>query len=150
MCDRDFPSAPRLGVGAVITKNKKILLVKRKNEPQKGEWAIPGGMVKLGETLKKAAEREVLEETGLTIKASEPLYVFDLIEHSPGGKVLFHFVIVDLKADYIQGEIHPSDDAADARWFSSAELKSLKITQTTEKLVKIIGFSDFLLIDFCF
>jgi 8-oxo-dGTP diphosphatase len=131
---------PKVGVGAVVIKDEKILLVKRKNAPQQGEWAIPGGKVKLGETLQKAAEREILEETGLIIQAKDPIHAFDIIERSPEGKILVHFVIVDLKADYIQGEIHSADDASDAKWFNPSELKSLKMTKTTKTLVEKIGF----------
>ncbi|MBN2246845.1 MAG: NUDIX domain-containing protein, partial [Candidatus Aminicenantes bacterium] len=69
MSSRDSFSAPQVGVGAVVIKDEKILLVKRKNPPQKGQWAIPGGKVEFGETMQKAAEREILEETGLIIHA---------------------------------------------------------------------------------
>ena len=140
MSSRNFPSSPKVGAGAVVIKDEKILLVQRKNAPQKGKWAIPGGKVKLGETLQKAAEREILEETGLTIKAKAPIYAFDLIEHSRDGKILFHFVIVDLKADYIKGEIHSADDASNARWFTPSELEFLNMTETTKNLVEMIGF----------
>lgn len=140
MSSRDSFSAPQVGVGAVVIKDEKILLVKRKNPPQKGQWAIPGGKVEFGETMQKAAEREILEETGLIIHAKNPIHAFDIIERSSNGKILFHFVIVDLKADYIQGEIHSADDASDAKWFTPSELKSLKMTKTTRKLVEKTGF----------
>jgi 8-oxo-dGTP diphosphatase len=133
---------PRAAVGAVVMKEGKVLLVKRSNAPQKGKWAIPGGSVKLGEILQEAAEREAKEETGLTIKATDPVFAFDLIEHDSAGKLLFHYVIIDLLADYVDGEIHPADDVSDAGWFSPEELRSLAISETTRELLKKIGFLD--------
>jgi len=59
----EYPEHPRAAVGAIVQKDSKILLIKRGQYPDKGLWAIPGGRVKLGETLEQAAEREILEET---------------------------------------------------------------------------------------
>lgn len=135
-------STPRAAVGAVVIRDGRVLLVKRSNAPQKGKWAIPGGSVELGETLQEAAEREVKEETGVTIKANEPVFTFDLIERDSAGKFLFHYVIIDLLADYVDGEPCPADDVSDAAWFSPEELRSLAISGTTWKLLKKIGFLD--------
>jgi len=135
-------STPHAAVGAVVMREGKVLLVKRSNAPQKGKWSLPGGSVELGETLKEAAEREVKEETGLTIKAIDPVFAFDLIEHDSAGKLLFHYVIIDLLADYVDGEVHPADDISDAGWFNSEEVRSLAISGTTRELLKKIGFLD--------
>ena len=82
----DYPAQPALAVGAIVFKDQQVLLVKRGKPPAKGMWAIPGGSVELGETLKQAAEREVLEETGIRIKAGEPVHSFEVIEHDePAG-----------------------------------------------------------------
>jgi 8-oxo-dGTP diphosphatase len=62
---RHYPDAPRPAVGAVVFKGDAVLLVQRANPPSRGMWAIPGGRVRLGETLQAAAEREILEETGV-------------------------------------------------------------------------------------
>jgi len=131
---------PQVAIGGVIIEDSKILLVKRNKEPHKGEWAIPGGSVKLGETLQRAVEREIREETGLVVSAKEPIHVFDLIERDRQGHLRFHYVIVDLRADYVAGTLHPSDDAADARWFAPKEIKGLRITETTKEFLKKIQF----------
>lgn len=129
-----------VAVGAIVVYDGKILLVKRNKAPHKDLWAIPGGSVKLGETLQEAAEREIREETGLTIKAKKPVYTFDLIERDEKGAVRFHYVIVDLSADYVSGKLHPADDVRDARWFSSEELSGIYLTESTRQLLFQIGF----------
>ena len=83
-------------------------------------WSIPGGRIRLGETLQAAAEREILEETGVVIRANRPVLAFDVIQKDDRGVVKYHYVIVDLTADYVSGEPRAGDDAADARWISSS------------------------------
>jgi 8-oxo-dGTP diphosphatase len=134
------PQNPQVAVGAVVIKEGKILLVKRIKDPQKRTWAIPGGSVNLGETLQEATEREIKEETGLTIKAKKPIHTFDLIERDKGGTIRFHYVIVDLEADYIGGRLEPADDALDAGWFSPEDLDHLAVTEGTRKLLHRFGF----------
>ena len=137
--ERSFPAA-RVGVGAVIIRDGCVLLVKRGREPAKGLWAIPGGAVEAGETLQAAAEREILEETGVVINAGEPIFAFDLIERDEVGALKFHYVIVDLRAEYISGEPVAADDAADARWLKPRDLDSLDVVPVTLELLRKIGF----------
>ena len=99
MASKIYPDAPRVAVGAVVIHRDKVLLVLRNQAPAKGLWAIPGGSVELGETLKTAAEREVLEETGLRVRAGEVVYTFDAIQCDPEGRVQYHYVIIDLLAE---------------------------------------------------
>ncbi len=122
----------------MVIKDRKILLVKRNKAPQKGKWAIPGGSVKLGETLQAAAEREIEEETGLMIRANGPIHVFDLIERNTEGEIAFHYVIVDLQADYVGGEIRAADDVSAAGWFSLDEVEDLDVSRSTVQLLRNI------------
>ena len=69
----EYPDNPRVAVGAIVFKNNKVLLVRRAQAPSQDLWAIPGGRVEIGETLQEAAEREIFEETGITIRAQEPV-----------------------------------------------------------------------------
>lgn len=131
-----FPEKPVLAVGAVVFKDDKILLVKRGNAPAENMWAIPGGKVELGETLKEAAQRELLEETGIRIKAGDPVYSFEVIQRNESGKILFHYFIVDLEAQYLSGDIKPADDAKDAAWISEENLNKIKVNPNTLKLLK--------------
>jgi 8-oxo-dGTP diphosphatase len=131
-----YPDCPRLAVGAVVFKDQQVLLVRRGHPPGQGQWAIPGGSVHLGETLQQAAEREVLEETAVTIRAGQPIYTFDLVDRDADGRVRFHYVIVDLAADYISGNPSAGDDALEARWVPVGELDRLGVNPATRALVQ--------------
>jgi len=120
---------PIVGVGAVIIHKDSVLLVKRARPPFLHQWAIPGGKLQWGETLQQAAEREVQEETGITIVANNVVYVFDVIQRQDGKE--HHLVVVDLQADYISGEIQVGDDACQAAWFRPNELLSANNIQGT-------------------
>ena len=97
----------------------------------------------MGETIKNAAEREIIEETGIHIRAGAPVYSFELIERDEGGDVQFHYYIVNLEAKYISGEITPNDDADDAAWMSVADLKVNDVhPRTLEMLVNQYSFGN--------
>lgn len=131
-----YPDQPRVAVGAIVFKDDRVLLVRRGKPPAEDLWAIPGGRVKIGETLQEAAEREILEETAITIRARLPAYTFDVIERDTGGRIRFHYVIVDLTADYLRGQPRAGDDASAARWVSSDDLATLEVSSKTRQLLK--------------
>ncbi|KQC11060.1 MAG: hypothetical protein APR62_10675 [Smithella sp. SDB] len=137
-----YPLEPRVGVGAIIIKNRKVLLVKRGVEPSKGLWAIPGGTLKLGESMRECAAREILEETGIMIKVRDCVYVFDFIERDSKRKIKFHFVIVDFAADFVSGVPRGADDALEARWISRKDLRELPVAVNTINALKSIGFIE--------
>lgn len=134
--DPQYPQSPRVAVGAVVFKDNRVLLVRRGKPPAKGFWAFPGGSVNLGERLSEAAEREILEETNVVVKAREPVFTFDMVERDGQGRIRFHYVIIDLVADYVSGEPSSGDDAADARWVSAEDLATLPVSSTTLNLLK--------------
>ena len=134
--DSFYPDCPIVAVGAVVFKADKVLLVLRGKPPAEKQWAIPGGCVELGETLQEAAQREILEETGIVIQAGKPVYTFDAVEQEKNGRIRFHYVIVDLAAEYISGEIRAGDDATDAKWIKSEDLQYHNVSATTRKLLK--------------
>jgi len=140
MSRREYPDGPIVGVGAVVIKDGKVLLVKRGVEPNKGVWAIPGGSLKLGETLQEGAEREILEETGIAIKAGEPCYSFDFFERDNSGRIRFHYVVVDMMGDYISGEAQGADDALEAGWISPEALNHLSVSKNTLRILKRLRF----------
>lgn len=132
----DYPGHPRVAVGAVVFKDERVLLVRRGQPPSEDLWAIPGGSVEIGETLQEAAEREIFEETGIKIRAGEPVFTFDVIERDRTGKIRFHYVIVDLVADYTSGDPNAGDDAAEARWVTAQQINVLRVSAPTLKLLK--------------
>ncbi|MFO7554821.1 MAG: NUDIX hydrolase [Desulfobacterales bacterium] len=139
----DYPTHPRVAVGAVIFKDEKVLMVLRGKPPAENKWSIPGGCVELGETLQEAAKRETIEETGIVILAREPVYTFDVIERDENGHVRFHYVIVDLAADYVSGEPRPGDDAVDVSWISPEDMKNYNVSAATRKLLaQCYGFGE--------
>ncbi|WP_022665716.1 NUDIX hydrolase [Desulfospira joergensenii] len=133
---KEYPNRPALAVGAVVFKEDRILLVQRGNPPAKGVWAIPGGSVELGETLKQAVQREILEETGIRIRAGEPVYSFESIERDRDGKIRYHYYIVDFEAEYLGGEIRAGDDAEKAEWVSADQLDRMEINPKTRDLLR--------------
>jgi len=138
---RIYPKAPLVGVGAVVQRDGKVLLVRRAYEPGRGLWSIPGGLVEVGETVREAAKREVEEETGISVELGELIDVFDNIVRGEAGKVKFHYILVDFFARPTSAnpEIHPSSEVLDARWFTPEELKGIPLTKTSERLLRRIS-----------
>jgi ADP-ribose pyrophosphatase YjhB (NUDIX family) len=99
----------------------KVLLIRRGKEPLRGRWVVPGGTLELGETLEAAVVREVLEETGITVRPREVVTVFDRIERDAHG-VRYHYVIVDYLCDYVSGEARAGTDADDVALVARADL----------------------------
>ncbi len=130
MVKRFYPSQPVVGVGAIIVCNGKILLVKRRGEPGKGRWSMPGGIVELGETVKEAVIREVKEETGLDVVEPELIDVVDNIVQDERGRVKWHFVVLDFFVKVRGGELRASDDAEEIRWVPLDEAEKYDLTKT--------------------
>jgi ADP-ribose pyrophosphatase YjhB (NUDIX family) len=121
--EREFPRAPLVGVGAVVVEAGRVLLVRRGNEPMKGHWSLPGGMLELGESLTDGVAREVREETGLTVEPVELIELLDRIYHV-GERVRYHYVIADYLCRVAGGALRASSDADAARWVDRAEWNS--------------------------
>lgn len=125
---REFPEYPLVGVGGVVIHRGRVLLIRRGGEPLKGEWSLPGGLVELGEELAEAARRELKEETGLDVEPLEILTVFDRIFRD-GGRVRYHFVIVDFACRLRGGRLAPASDVLDARWVRREDLPQYHLTE---------------------
>lgn len=134
---REYPECPLVGVGAVIVRDARVVLVKRGRAPLLGEWSIPGGLLEVGETLRQGAEREALEETGLTVRATELLGVFERIVPDDEKRMRYHYVLIDFLCELISGELKASGDAADARWLSPDELGDLALPEDTAAVLRL-------------
>src|SRR5215469_18801492 len=133
---RDYPEHPFIGVGAVIVRGDKALLVRRATEPLKDEWSVPGGVLELGEKLRIGAAREALEETGLTVDVGEVLDVFDSIFSDADGRTQYHFVLIDFLCRPIAGEAKAGSDVSDVRWVTENELAGLKLRDSIVNVVR--------------
>ena len=134
--DREYPSRPIVGVGVLVKRADRVLLVRRRFDPGRGKWSIPGGLVELGETVRDAALREVYEETGLNVRLDRLLGVVDYIERDERGRVRFHYVLVDFLA-YAEGreKVNPSDEFLEVRWVKASEVKRYDITDSLRSLL---------------
>ncbi len=124
---------PVVGVGAVLRRGDEILLVQRGRDPGKGLWAVPGGKVRFGETLRAAVERETMEETGLDVEAGDLGWTGEVIDRT------HHLVLLDYAATVIGGELRAADDAEDARWVRLDEARRLPLTRTMFDLLDTLG-----------
>ena len=90
---REYPERPIVGVGAVVWRGGRLLLVRRGKPPRLGQWSLPGGAQRLGETLVAAIAREVREEAGLEVQRVELLAAVDLVERDEDGRVRYHYTL---------------------------------------------------------
>src|SRR6267142_5446287 len=132
---REYPETPLAGVGAVILDQGRVVLVKRKFPPLAGEWSIPGGRLEIGETLREAVVREAREETRLTVDPVELLGVYDRLMRDEGGRILYHYVLIDFLCQRSTGELQAGGDANDARWFSPEEIEKVSLLADTVQVV---------------
>jgi len=130
MVRRLYPDQPVVGVGAVIVCRGKLLLEKRKNEPSKGKWTIPGGLVEVGESLEHAVIREAEEETCLKVENPSLLDVVDNVDLDEEGKVKYHFVIVDYALEAKCDGFRVASDAEDLRWVPLDDVEAYDLTQS--------------------
>ena len=132
---RWYPPYPMVGVGAVVVRDGKLLMVKRSKEPSKGKWSIPGGGVELGETLDEAVVRETSEECSIKIEVEKLLDATQNILRDKNGSVKYHFVIIDFAGKYISGEAKAQSDAGECRWVPLKEITTLDVTSTLRDML---------------
>jgi ADP-ribose pyrophosphatase YjhB (NUDIX family) len=139
---REYPDAPRVGVGAVVLDAGQVLLVRRGAPPSQGKWSIPGGLVHLGENIEAAVRREMLEECGLELHLLGVCGVIDRVRRDPdgshegAGRVRYHYVIVDFAAVPAGGSLKAGGDAAEAVWVPVADLDRYDTTEGLADMVR--------------
>ena len=127
MVKRLYPTQPVVGVGAIILREGKILLEQRGNEPARGQWTIPGGVVEVGESLEDAVRRETKEETGLGVESASLIDVVDQVHRDKEGKIEYHYVIIDYVAK-VTGEPKAASDAEALKWVPMSEVEAYDLT----------------------
>jgi ADP-ribose pyrophosphatase YjhB (NUDIX family) len=136
--DREYPERPTIGVGVVVLRARETLLVQRSKPPRQGQWSLPGGLQELGETVFETACREVLEETGVAVRALGLIDVIDLIERDPGGgSVHYHYTLVDVAASWVAGDAKAGTDAADVAWADVSDLTRFQLWSETERMIQL-------------
>lgn len=132
---REYPARPLVGIGAVVLRGDEVLLVRRGKPPSEGEWAIPGGAQRVGETAEEAARRELLEETGLEVGPMVLVGNVDSIHRDAEGQVQFHYTILDFAASWTGGTPRAGGDATDARFFAPGQLPPLNLWTEAHRII---------------
>jgi 8-oxo-dGTP diphosphatase len=129
--------SPIVGVGAVIWNDcNEIVLIRRGQEPRRGEWSIPGGRLEWGESVRDALLREVREETGLTVAIAGLIDVVDSVMRDPAGSVMRHYVLIDFSARHVSGALMAGSDAAEALWVPVADLDAYSLWTETRRIIE--------------
>lgn len=133
---REYPAHPVVGVGAVVVRGGRALIVKRAHEPRQGEWSLPGGLLELGESLQDAVRREIKEETGLDIVVGPIIETFDRVHRDAAGRIRYHFVIVDFVCWSDQGEAVAGSDAEQVAWITGGQLDDYAVNQHAAAVIR--------------
>jgi 8-oxo-dGTP diphosphatase len=130
---------PKLGASACVWKDGKVLLIQRAKPPL-GRWSLPGGHVEFGETALAAAERELMEESGVTADLTAFIGLYEIIREKPA----FHYAIACYGGVWTAGEAHASSDALEVRWAAPSELDSLGFVPNVREAIArartLLGF----------
>jgi ADP-ribose pyrophosphatase YjhB (NUDIX family) len=139
---RHYPARPVVGIGVVVWRGDKVLLVKRGHAPRKNEWGLPGGAQNLGETIMRAASREVREETGLDITPLGIVTALDAVIRDGAGKIEYHYTLIEVAAEAGQddeggGRARAGSDATGVCWATLEEVAKLCRWPEVERVVRL-------------
>ncbi|MFN3075844.1 MAG: NUDIX hydrolase [Alphaproteobacteria bacterium] len=137
---RIYPSRPFVGVGGVILRGDRVLLIRRGRPPRQGEWSIPGGVQRLGETVIQALRREMAEETALEVDPGVPgagglIDVIDYIDRDEDATVRHHYTLIDFWCDSHAGEARAGDDASELCWVEIGDIGDYHLWHQTERII---------------
>jgi ADP-ribose pyrophosphatase YjhB (NUDIX family) len=132
-----------VGVGAIIFREQRVLLVQRGRQPALGKWSLPGGLVELGESLHDAVRREVREEVGLDVAVKDLVVALDRVIFDREGRIEYHYILLDFICEPESGdEPFPASDIRDCRFLPLDELPRYDLTRGTEKVIRQAFASD--------
>lgn len=121
----------------MVHRGAKVLLVKRVNPPNRGKWALPGGLVELGEETQDAAVREIFEETGLKVEVEGLLDVQTDVHLDGSSKLEYHYVLVDYLARPVGGRLRLNPESSASGWFTAGQTESIVMSPGTRKVLGI-------------
>jgi 8-oxo-dGTP diphosphatase len=124
-----------VGVGGVVIRDGRVLLIRRGGPPLEGEWSLPGGMLELSETLEEGVLRELHEETGMQVRVVGLVEVFERIIRDDNDRTKYHFVIADYLCEAVSGEARAASDATAVAWASEEELAQYALTPTATRVI---------------
>jgi len=134
---RRYPTRPLVGAGAVVHRRGRVLLLRRKNPPNAGKWALPGGLVELGETVQEAAVREIKEETGLSVAVEGLLDVQTDVHMDADSRIEYHYVLVDYLAKPVSGRMKLNAESSASRWFTRGQVGRLDMGRGTKTVLEM-------------
>lgn len=132
----EYPERPVVGVGGVVLIDGRAVLIRRANEPRKGEWSIPGGRLERGETMAEGVRRELREEIGLDVEVGSLIEAFERIYRTPEGRVRFHFVILDYLCRAHSGAPVAGGDALEVALAAEDDLERFSLS---ESVLRVLG-----------
>lgn len=133
---REYPAAPIASVAVAVRREDRLLLTRRKYEPRRGRWVLPGGVIELGESVHQAARREIREECGIEIEIQRVIDVEDRIFHDEAGRVQYHYILIILWAEHRGGTLVPASDIDAAEWVREGDLESYDIPNTSIRSIR--------------
>jgi 8-oxo-dGTP diphosphatase len=136
---RRYPTRPYVGVGVVVFRDDRVLLVRRGTPPRRHGWSIPGGAQEIDETVRETAHRELFEETGITVTLLGLVDVVDSITRDDEGRVLYHYTLVDFAARWQTGEAVAGDDVAEIAWAALDDLGRFDLWAETTRIIDLAG-----------
>jgi ADP-ribose pyrophosphatase YjhB (NUDIX family) len=134
---REYPDAPRIGVGIVLLRGAQVLLVKRGKPPALGAWSLPGGGQELGETAEACARRELFEETGLACGDLTLIAHVDSIHRDAAGQIQYHYTILDFAARFCAGEAIAGDDVSEVAWVRQEDFDRYELWDEARRVITL-------------
>lgn len=133
---REYPERPIVGVGGVVFRGHRVLLVRRAKPPRQGAWSLPGGAQEAGEAAAATFSRELKEETGLEVAPAGFIETVDFIERDEVGAVRHHYTLLDYWAESEAGEAQPGSDVAELVWAPLAGLEPYDLWEKTLEVIR--------------
>ena len=133
--EREYPKRPVLAVAGVLLKEDSVLLVKRANEPSKGKWSLPGGVVELGETVGEALKREMREELSIEVTPKSIVDVVEKIVFDDKGEIKYHYIILEFLAEAGLKEPKVGSDVVEFRWIELRKLHRLDLDNDMKQVI---------------